>query len=138
MIFSFLPVYQTTRGKIIFLSFPYVFYPFKSFQIFPSFLFSFLPTKRSLRVCLVGRKRERKERGGGKSGGKREKWVFGMERKVEGKENWREKWREKNMWGPPYSFLPKVGGKGRERKSKKKVGSTIMVNYNFIPKKINI
>ena len=44
-----------------------------------------------LRVCLVGRKRERKERGGGKREKKMEKCVFGMERKMEGREKWKEK-----------------------------------------------
>ena len=36
-------------------------------------------------------KRERKEKGGGKRENKMGKYVFGMERKMEGKEKWEEK-----------------------------------------------
>ena len=46
-------------------------------------------------VKRVGRKRERKEKGGGKREKKVEKCVFGMERKGEGK----EKWEERNVGG---------------------------------------
>ena len=45
----------------------------------------------ALRVCWVERKRERKEKGGGKRENKMGKYVFGMERKVEGRETWKQR-----------------------------------------------
>ena len=72
---------------------------------------------------LVGRKRERKERGGGKREKKMEKCVFGMERKMEVK----EKWKEKMVCGAHHFVSSqKWEEKGRKERGKKWcVGPTI-------------
>ena len=60
---------------------------------------------------MVGRNRERKEKGGGKREKKIGKYVFGMERKMEGREKWEEK-----LWVGPTIFNPPKSGWKRERK----------------------
>ena len=63
---------------------------------------------------MVGRKRDRRERGGGKREKKMEKCVFGMKRKMEKK----EKWKENFVCGTHHFFPPKVGANRREKKGK--------------------
>ena len=60
---------------------------------------------------------ERKEKGGGKRGKKKGKYVFGMKKKMEGREKWR-----KNLWvGPLCLILSKVDGKGREERNERMI-----------------
>ena len=81
--------------------------------------------------------------------------MFGRKEKGEERKGWREKWREKGevgvwyveksggkgkvegkmcVWDPLFCFLPKVGGKGRERN-----GCFLGdLNYNFILSFFNI
>ena len=61
---------------------------------------------------MVGRKRERKERGGGKREKKMDKCVFGMERKMKGRKNGRKKWCVR----PTILFSPKSERKNEGKK----------------------
>src|SRR5579862_3270385 len=66
----------------------------------------------TLRVCLVGMKRERKEKGGGKM----ENYVFGMERKMEGREKWVENFMGVTHKFTPINFNPPKSGRKMEGK----------------------
>ncbi|PON81181.1 hypothetical protein TorRG33x02_230160 [Trema orientale] len=67
------------------------------------FLKKMLEGARSLRLCLVGRKRARKEKFGGKSGGKKNFGLFGKREKGR-EEKMEEKKGGKNMVGPTPIF----------------------------------